>query len=102
MAAEIDKMLSWCLTESLQPDGSFKFVEGENSREEGAYYGASFLARVGYFDKSRRFWTARDFPEAEAARQRIVANLLKHRASGATGGEYYRSALGQLGYPATP
>lgn len=100
MGTEIDKMLRWCLSESLQSDGSFKFVEGDNSKEEGAYYGASFLARVGYFDKSRRFWTDRDFPEAEEVRRRIIANILKHRSSAGVGEDYYGSALNQLGYAA--
>jgi hypothetical protein len=100
IAGEVDKMLRWCLAESLLPDGSFRFVEGDNSREEGTYYGASFLARVGYFDKSKRFWTSRDFPEAEGVRQKIIANVLKHRGSGAAGGDYYEGALSQLGYDA--
>jgi hypothetical protein len=98
MATELRKMLHWCLTESLQPDGSFKFVEGDNSKEEGTYYGASFLARVGYFEKSKRFWTDQGFPEAASVRQRIISYIVKHQKSGATGGSYYRNALRQLGY----
>ena len=96
IAFELNNLLHWCLTESLQPDGSFKFVEGDNSKEEGTYYGASFLARIGFFDKSKRFWTDQDFPEAEEIRQRIVSYIEKHLESGATGGDYYRSALNQL------
>ncbi len=87
IAVELHKLLHWCLTESLQPDGSFKFVEGDNSKEEGIYYGASFLAPVGFFDKSKRFWTEQDFPEAESVRQRIIGYIKKHQPSGATGGD---------------
>lgn len=98
IAFELNKMLHWCLAESLQPDGSFKFVEGDNSKEEGTYYGASFLARVGFFDRSKRFWTEQDFPEAENIRQRIISYIEKHRNSGATGDGYYDNALKQLSY----
>jgi hypothetical protein len=95
---ELNKMLHWCLTESLQPDGSFKFVQGDNSKEEGTYYGVSFLSRIGFFDKSRRFWTDQEFLEANEVRQRIIAYIEKHRATGGAGGEYYRSALRALSY----
>jgi hypothetical protein len=95
--AELHKLLQWCLTESLQPDGSFKMWIGDNSKEESVYYGASFLVRVGYFDKSKRFWTAEDFPEAEDVRQKITSYIEKHLKSGAAGGAYYQSALEQLG-----
>jgi len=93
MTVEIEKMLRWCLTESFQPDGSFKPNIGDGSLEEGESYGTSFLARIGFFDKSERFWTNREFPEAQGIRQRIIAYVLKHRASGGSGGSYYESTL---------
>jgi len=93
MTVEIDKMLQWCLTQSLQPDGSFKPHIGDGSLEEGTCYGASFLGRIGYFDKTERFWTTREFPEAEAVRQKIIGYILSHRGSGGSGGSYYESAL---------
>lgn len=98
MAADLRAMLQWCLTQSLQPDGSFKMWAGDNSKEESTYYGASFLARIGYFDKAKRFWTDEDFPEAEGVRQKVVGYIRQHQATGATGGGYYQSALEQLGY----
>jgi hypothetical protein len=93
MAVEIDKMLRWCLTESLQPDGSFKPVVADGSLEEGESYGASFLARIGYFDKQERFWTDRDFPDSTAVRQRILSYVLAHRNTGGSGGTYYEGTL---------
>jgi len=93
MAGEIEKMLQWCLAESLQPDGTFKTSAGDGSIEEGTYYGASFLARIGYFDKADRFWTDRDFPDAEAVRQKIAGYVMKHLGSGGSGGSYYESTL---------
>jgi hypothetical protein len=95
-SAEIDKMLHWCLRESLQEDGSFRAQIGDDSLEELTYFGVEFLARIGYFDQSRRFWTTDEFPGAEAARQKIVAFIEKHIATGGAGGEYYRSALKDL------
>jgi hypothetical protein len=93
MAAEIDKMLHWCVTELLQPDGTFKPNIADGSIEEGEYYAASFLARIGFFDKSKRFWTDREFPEADAIRQTIIAYVLAHRNTGGSGGGYYESIL---------
>jgi hypothetical protein len=93
MTVEIEKMLHWCLTESFQPDGSFKPNIGDGSLEEGESYATSFLASIGFFDKSERFWTDREFPEAQGVREKIIAYVLKHRASGGSGGSYYESIL---------
>ncbi|MGD0649626.1 MAG: hypothetical protein ABSA97_00535 [Verrucomicrobiia bacterium] len=102
LAIELNKMVRWTVDESLQPDGSFKRVEADGSIEDGTYYGASFLARLGYFDKSKRFWTDKDFPEAEGVRQRIISFIEKHHKSGAMGGTQYESALEELNYTAAP
>jgi hypothetical protein len=77
----------------LQPDGTFKPNIADGSIEEGEYYAASFLARIGFFDKSKRFWTDREFPEADAIRQTIIAYVLAHRNTGGSGGGYYESIL---------
>ena len=95
-AEEIRRMLHWCLTESLQPDGSFRSIGEDQSIEEDEHFGVAFLARIGYFDKSARFWTKEDFPEAESNRQRIIAFIKAHQNSGATGGAYYSSAMEEL------
>jgi hypothetical protein len=93
MTAEIEKMLHWCLTESLQADGSFKSHIADGSIEEGEYYAASFLARIGFFDKKERFWTGREFPEATAIREKILAYVRAHQTTGGSGGGYYESIL---------
>jgi hypothetical protein len=95
MTEQIQKMLDWCLAESLQPDGSFA-QGGDNSIEENAYFGAAFLSRIGFFDRSRRFWTTKDFPEAPQVRERIIHFMLQHQNSGAAGGTYYENALREL------
>jgi hypothetical protein len=98
MSNEIDKMLNWCLTVSLQPDGSFKAIPEDSSIEEAQYYGISFLARIGYFDKSKRFWTNKDFPEAETLKEKLIAGIKQHQQTGGSGGDYYKGALEALGY----
>jgi len=95
-AAEIDKMLRWCLAESLQADGSFRQEPGDDSIEEVTYFGVEFLARTGYFDPSRRFWTGAKLPDSQSARRSILAFIEKHHAAGGAGGEYYRGALKDL------
>ena len=45
--AEISRMLNWCLTESLQPDGSFKTSALDDTFGDAMEYGVSFLKDVG-------------------------------------------------------
>lgn len=95
MAEEIQKMLDWCLTQSLQPDGTFA-QGGDDSIEQNVYFGVAFLGRIGFFDRRRRFWTERDFPQAAEIRQRITGYILRHQDGGAAGGTYYEHALLEL------
>jgi hypothetical protein len=97
MRIEIRKMLLWCLTESLQPDGSFKLQDGDDSIETSISFGAAFLARLGYFDASQRFWTNEDFPDANDIRARIIKFIQDHIKSGGEGGNYYLDTLKELG-----
>jgi hypothetical protein len=73
--AEIQQMLDWCLSQSLQADGSFKTSEIDDTLGDAQMYGVSFLRDAGYFDATRRFWTSKDFPDSEAVRGRIRARL---------------------------
>ncbi len=96
ISQEINRMLAWCLTESLQSDGSFRASGDDDSIEEAEYFGVAFLARAGYFDARRRFWTRRDFPESESVGRRLRNFIAGHCATGAAGGTYYASPLEQL------
>lgn len=93
---ELRKMLDWCLKESLQPDGSFR-MRDEESLEDSVYFGTAFLSRIGYFDRTRRFWTDEEFPGAPEAKQHIARFIRAHLGSGGEGGTYYRDALAELG-----
>ena len=74
-AAEIARMLNWCLTKSYQPDGSFKVSELDDTLGDAYYYGVSFLVDAGYFRREGRFWTNQNFPGANAVHDRIEAKL---------------------------
>ena len=96
-APEIRRMLTWCLHDTLQPDGSFRADEGSSdSIEEANSWGVSLLSRIGFFDPNNRFWTEEKFPEAEAIRQKLIAFIEKHKASGGAGGAYYEDDLATL------
>lgn len=73
--AEISRMLDWCLTESLQPDGSFKVSDLDDTTGDAYNYGVSFLNEAGYFRGEDRFWTDQQFPEASAVRDRVQIKL---------------------------
>lgn len=73
--AEISKMLKWSLTQSYQPDGSFKVSDLDDTARDADRYGVDFLRETGYFRREDRFWTNKDFPDADAVRARIEAKL---------------------------
>ena len=72
---EMQQMLDWCLSQSLQADGSFKTSEIDDTLGDAQMYGVSFLRDSGYFDPAKRFWTNRSFPDSEAVRGRIRERL---------------------------
>jgi hypothetical protein len=73
--AEIQQMLDWCLSQSLQPDGLFKTSEIDDTLGDAQMYGAWFLRDAGYFDATKRFWTSKQFPDSGAVRDRIRTRL---------------------------
>ena len=101
LAAEIRKMLDWCLSDSLQADGSFQLnTDDQDSAEEQTYFGVAFLSRIGFFGEAERFWTTQSFPQAAEVKGRIAKYIWRHQSNGGAGGEYYHSALGLLGVSA--
>lgn len=88
-------MLAWCLSQSLQPDATFKVTEDDDTVESATYFGTAFLVSVGYFDKKKRYWTDLDFPNAEATRQKLQTRVSQQiaRGAGGSGGYYYRAIL---------
>ncbi len=74
--SELKAMLRWCLTGPMQSDELFAVDPTfYSSPANYFYYGVSFLDEIGYLDKSRRFWTDQDFPDATSLCQTIKARL---------------------------
>ena len=73
---ELAEMLEWCLKGPMEADTLFAIDPSfYSNRANYYYYGVSFLDEIGYWDKARRFWTDRDFPEARTLCHRIKAKL---------------------------
>jgi hypothetical protein len=68
------RMLEFCLSETLNDDGSFKLMDEDT-------VGSSFMIPVhllddlGYFRRSRRFWTDEKFPDGPATAWRIANRI---------------------------
>lgn len=71
----MNDMLTWCLTHSYQPDGSFKVSDLDDTPGDAFRYGVDFLAELGYFQSKDRFWTEQQFPESTAIHDHIKAKL---------------------------
>lgn len=90
--AALADMLAWNLSQSLQPDATFKVTEDDDTVESATYFGTAFLVSVGYFDKKKRYWTELDFPNAEETRKKLLTRASQQiaRGAGGSGGYYYR------------
>jgi len=73
--AEISRMLNWCLTQSYQPDGSFKVSDLDDTIGDSYRYGVDFLRETGYFRREDRFWTDQQFPESKSVQNHIEGKL---------------------------
>ena len=58
-----------------QPDGSFKVSDLDDTPGDAYEYGVAFLIETGYFQRSNRFWTDQDFPQATTVRDRNESRL---------------------------
>jgi len=75
--SEIEAMLEWCLRMPMRGASLFAIDPTFYSNISNYYYyGVSFLDEIGYLNKSRRFWTDRDFPEAADLCRKIKARLI--------------------------
>ena len=76
---EIRAMLNWALSDSIHPDGRFRDDFGFADSGEAYYYGVSFLAEIGYWNKERRFWDDNLTNEADAEDlcRKIRSHLLR-------------------------
>ena len=73
----ISRMLDWTLEESLGTDGTFKIDPTFFSSLAADYYfGVSFLDAIGFWDRTKRFWTNVEFSDAANVCRRITARLV--------------------------
>jgi hypothetical protein len=73
---ELTRLLDWCLTAAITPEGEIVARAIGESLPESHYFTIAFLDTVGYFDRAKRFWTQLDFPEATAVRRGLNDRLL--------------------------
>jgi hypothetical protein len=76
-AAELDRLLDWCLATAIAPDGSVVARAKSESLAEGYYFTIAFLETVGYFDPAKRFWTDRAFADALALREQLARHVMQ-------------------------
>jgi hypothetical protein len=74
---ELTRLLDWCLTEAVTPQGEIIARASGESLPESYYFTIAFLDTVGYFEPVKRFWSARDFPEAPALWARLEDRLAR-------------------------
>ncbi len=74
-AAELDRLVDWCLSTAFAPDGSVVVRAKSESSAEGYYFTIAFLDTVGFFDPAKRFWTDRAFPDAATLREQLTHHL---------------------------
>jgi hypothetical protein len=95
----VKDLLDWCLTNSVRTDGSLANPDMSDPIPDAYYYAASFLDTVGYFDKSKLFWTDCDPPGDPATIKSGMTAQLKNF------NPYYTEvddALFRLGAPEHP
>jgi hypothetical protein len=74
-ALELARLLDWCLTTAVSPEGEITSRATGESLPESYYFAIAFLDAVGFFDRTNRFWTGRDFPGASALQARLEERL---------------------------
>jgi len=73
---ELGRLVDWCLTTTIAPDGEIVVRATGESLPESYYFTVAFLDTIGYFDPAKRFWTDRAFPEAPAVRALVKSQVL--------------------------
>jgi hypothetical protein len=77
-SAIVKGLLAWCLEKSVRSDGSLIDPDRSDPIPDAFYWTASFLDTIGYFDRSKRFWTAEELPGDPAKLRSGMIELLKN------------------------
>jgi hypothetical protein len=104
-SAAVKELFDWCLGDggavkpgSVKPDGGLVAADPSDPIPDSFYFAAAFLDTVGFFDGSKRFWTADKLPDPTKIRTGMAALLKKFNP-------YYTGiddALTKLGSPEHP
>ena len=77
-SAAIAEMVNWCIGGSVKDDGNLVNPDMSDPIHDSFYYAAAFLDSIGYFDKTKRFWTESLPPgNPEKIRAGMIAELKK-------------------------
>jgi hypothetical protein len=71
----VGKMLDWCLADSVAPNGQVLEPDKGDMLPDSYYFAAAFLDTVGFFDRSKRFWTDKPLPDPRAIRTGMIREL---------------------------
>jgi hypothetical protein len=72
--AEMRQMMEFCLSETMNPDGSFKLMD-EDTVGSSFLFPISLLNELGYFRPSLRFWTWESFPDTMKVADRVQSRI---------------------------
>ena len=72
---ELDRLLGWCRDTAIAPDGTVVARAVGESLPDSYYFTIGFLDTIGFFNSDKRFWTDREFPDAQMLRCRLAARV---------------------------
>jgi hypothetical protein len=72
---ELDRLLQWCLDTAIAAGGAVVARAVGESLPDSYYFTIGFLDTIGFFNQRKRFWTDREFPDAQGLRQRLAARV---------------------------
>jgi hypothetical protein len=99
MASEaVSQMFDWCLDKSVTPEGKVRHIDKGDLAPDSYYFSAAFLDTIGFFDRTKKFWTDRPLPDAGPIRTGMIRELKKFNANLTV----VQDALERLGAGARP
>jgi hypothetical protein len=76
----VTMMFEWCLAHSVGKSGEIIDPDKGDMIPDSYYFAAAFLDTIGFFDRSKRFWTDRMLPDPEPIRTGMIAQLSRFNA----------------------
>jgi hypothetical protein len=68
-------MLDWCLKNSVDKNGKLMNPDQGDPIPDSYYFAAAFLDTIGFFERSKQFWTAKTLPDATAIKSGMITQL---------------------------